>query len=185
VTIPPGGVDAVKATLTQLSDLPTPGPRDQLLVTQLARSFRIDQDTRRRIREHPYFRNGFSWEFRDHRLKLTRAHSGPLWSAEIILHFEREDWAVGIPAQTWVRFARHGTLSNHDANRLNSVIDVYDVAEFKGLEADAILYVIDGALDRPLESLYVGISRARHSLALVIDASAAAVLPKGIREKML
>jgi SEFIR domain len=158
--------------LKELSDLPYPTGNDTELVQRVARKFTIDPLVRRKIFTAPQWRNALSWENRDGEFALSRAHWTPRWSAETYLHFQREDWHIGLPKPKKVNFKWYSeALKKND-------ISVYTVGDFKGLEADFVLFVYIGRGLIPINEIYVGISRARMLLSIVADMTYANILPE-------
>src|SRR5579871_2980111 len=168
---PAGGRSEVSARLAALGAGRLPNEHDVELVRQIAMSFRVQPQTRRRVMNHPQARAPMKWTTREGGLKLWKRGRTQLWASEIIIHFEREDWHKGIPEPETVRFVRHGEA------RGSGVLPVYRVGDFKGLEADAVLFHLEGSVPISKEELYVGISRARMLLVLVVDHEAMGSLP--------
>lgn len=173
ITLPPGGVKWIREQLDKLSNESQPTLPDIELVNNLARKFMVDHDTRRRITTSPLFRDGFVWQVINDKLHLLRPGSARLWPSEVILHFEREDWAKGIPAPQMFELWPYNVVGQGDYLRL------YNVADYKGLEADAIMLIISGHLPMFNHHLYVGISRARFLLSVLVERSLLLALPSG------
>jgi hypothetical protein len=102
-------------------------------------------------------------------LRIWRAwgKEAPLWSAEVILYFEREDWADKIPAGEKLCFEPHYRSGTEDERK--NVIPVYRIDEFKGLEAEGVLLFFPPGLPIANQELYVGASRARSILLMLFD----------------
>jgi hypothetical protein len=176
VMVPPEGFREVSAKLDALSNEPHPTLNDIELVRKVARSYKVHQDVRRRINNNPNFRDALKWGIRNGHLKLFRSFRAPLWAAEIILHFEKEDWHQGIPQPNYVCFRHHNDSS------LDNSIPVYHVGNFKGLEADSVLLFMGGSALIPEHEIYVGISRARMLLALLVDSRNVMSLPPSFQQ---
>lgn len=169
--------EKIVAEMAHLSDEPYPTERDIERVQALAYSFGIPEDIRRRIRTSSKFRDRFHWMHTPKALKLWAPHTrqDPIWGAEIILKFQREDWNVGIPRPQTV------CLKPYYESAQENIIPLYGVADFKGLEADIVVLVARGRTLAHKEMLYVGVSRARAMLIILADESAARVLPASFR----
>lgn len=83
---------------------------------------------------------------------------------DVIEYFRDPAWAIEVPADSvgHVRFLPHESCDP-------SACPVYTVGEFKGLESDAILLVMQGNAPELRSELFVGISRARGTLAVALD----------------
>lgn len=171
VVCPRGGWSEIRTRLKRLSAEPYPTPQDIVLVREIARSFRVFGETRRRILDHPHFRNAMRWTQNKDRLKLTRPFKEPVWTAEIVMHFEREDWHDGIPQPKLIEFREHNRAE------LGNAVPVYYVGAFKGLEADVVLMLVAGKAPLPSNEVYVGVSRACLFLTLLIDTDLLRSLP--------
>lgn len=171
VSPPAGGWDEVSTRLGGLSMEPVPRPADRELVREVAGSFRVPPEVRREVSADPRARAPMSWVIANGRQKLWKHGRREVWASEIIMHFEREDWHKGIAEPESVRFVRHAEA------RGPGVVPVYRVGDFKGLEADAVLFHLEGSVPVSKEELYVGISRARMLLALLVDDLAMKSLP--------
>lgn len=176
VMVPPSGKEEVNQRLDGLSLAPLPTPEDVELVRKVARSFRVHEDVRRKIKNDPLRRQGMKWTVRDGHLNLWRASQEPLWASEIIVHFQGKHWDNEIPVPQTVCFRKHNETSIGDA------VPVYHISEFKGLEADCVLLFMEGPTMIPEHELYVGISRARLLLAMLVESQTAALLPPAFRK---
>ena len=79
------------------------------------------------------------------------------------LFFQSADWAAGIPRPKTVKITFH---TDGDP----SEIQLFTVSSYKGLEADGVVLFVPALQVDQLESnIYVGLSRARFLLHLVID----------------
>lgn len=172
---PAGGKAEVAARLAGLSASPSPSAADVELVREVAWAFRVSSAARREVLDDPRSRAPMSWAVRDGRLKLWKPGRASLWASEIIMHLERDDWHRGIPEPATLRF------EGHLEARGPGVVPVYRVAGFKGLEADAVLFHLEGSVPISREELYVGITRARMLLALVVDQQSTNSLPLALR----
>jgi hypothetical protein len=54
---------------------------------------------------------------------------------------------------------------------------MYNVADYKGLEADNVLLLVGGRVSAIEQQIYVGISRARFLLAVLVDKSTSPLFP--------
>lgn len=95
MTTPPA--EEVTNELAHLSDEPYPSRTDIQRVKEVAHSFGVFEDIRRRIRNNSKFRDRFHWVHTHERLKLYAPNTKPIWGAELILKFQHDDWDVGIP----------------------------------------------------------------------------------------
>jgi hypothetical protein len=170
---PAAGIDI---SLRQLGHDLRPSPDDVMLVREIARRFDLDSDVRRQILNSPDRRDGLVWQMQDGKVRLRgRRRDLRLWASEIVMHFERSDWHVGLPDAPLVHFAR----DNQSLAALT--VPVYHVSEFKGLESTAVLLYIDNLGPMLEEELLVGISRARLLLAIVVQGQAEASIPSRLR----
>lgn len=163
-----------QSMLDELSSDALPNPHDIALVCQVAGLFKIDPGIRRAIKQNPHRRKGMRWATHNHRLQLYRpgmALTLPIWAAETLIHFEGEDWAAGLPAPT-IR-----TLQPYYEQSVQHSIPIYNVADYKGLEADTIILLIGGRVAAIEQQIYVGVSRARFLLAILVDRSTSALFP--------
>ncbi len=174
---PPGGRPRVVDCLSKLSNEPTPTPADIELVRTLARSFRIRQEVRTDVRNRPR-RESIRWRVDSGSLRLGtyRVDERP-WDWEFILYFRHDDWHQGIAVPNVIRFSRAAEAMATDS------VPVYTVGEYKGLEAETVLMFVEGPEPLTPSELFVGISRARMRLALVINNQAAADLPSYILDR--
>jgi len=165
--------DVVASELASLSVEAYPTEDDIQRVQELASSFGIPEDIRRRIRNSAKFRDRFHWVQTADALRLHAPHTrrDPIWGAEIILKFQREDWHDGIPKPRMIRLRPYYKAGE------DSSIPLYGVADFKGLEADVVILFARGRTIAHREMLYVGVSRARAMLFVLADESAARALP--------
>jgi hypothetical protein len=176
VMMPLGGKEEIFESLDGLSDELLPTTEDVDLVRRVASQFRLHEELRRELRNDPIRRDGLAWTVRDGQWKLWRSSKAPVWASEIIVFLQREDWDAGLPSPRRVSFEKHD-----DRNEQGS-IPVYHVSEFKGLEADVVLFFVQGSAINPEHEFYVGISRARLLLAMMVDTRASALLPPSFRK---
>ena len=176
VMIPLGGKEEIFESLEGLSDQPLPTPADVDLIRGVAHGFRLREDLRRALRNDPVRRQGLAWTMRDGQLRLWRSSKATVWASEIIVFFQNENWDAALPSPKQIRFEKH------DDRKEQTSIPVYHVSEFKGLEADVVLFFVQGSAINPEQEFYVGISRARLILAMMVDSRAAALLPPSLRE---
>lgn len=153
--------------LSRLSNEVVPSKEDVNIVHSAAQLFEIPDKKRRQILKNPNLKRGMSWKLKNGQLCLGRSSFAPIWAAEIIMHFERDDWHKGIPmpTSTSISFAKYDNIVSNDT------IPVYQVSDFKGLEAESILLFVLGKSPSLMTELYVGISRARFQIALVVENS--------------
>jgi hypothetical protein len=178
---PKGGDEAVFDRLSALSRQERPTAKDRAIVQDVARLFRIDPDIRRKVTTSPRFRNAMERTVNEGKLNLGRSRrkDTPLWSAEVILHFEREDWDAGIPDVDNVYFQPYYRAAGADTGQ-QAIIPVYRVDEFKGLESDAVVLFFPANLPIAEPELYVGASRARLVLSVLIDEKMLSTLPPAV-----
>jgi len=161
--------------LKALSHEPYPTSRDVEFVRSLTHAkFNIHEGFRGWLLADPRAREPVVWMVREGKLLLTRPAREPLTPAELILHFERDDWHHGIPEPNRIRFQHYAYADPDD-------IPLYQVAEFKGLEADAVLLLLEGPGSDLAHQTYVGISRARLFLAMLVEEQTVASLPYALR----
>lgn len=118
------------------------------------------------------------WQVEGGSLRLRRPGPAPIWPDEIIMHFQRPDWDVGIPSPIVKVFRPADQITGKDD------IPIYNVSTFKGLESDAILLFTKARSPMFAQEIYVGISRARFALAVVMDDPFAPVLPIAWRDNV-
>ncbi|MCP4608772.1 MAG: hypothetical protein GY845_08665 [Planctomycetes bacterium] len=170
--LPIGGREWVLKKLSLLSREAYPSKNDVKLIRSIACSFKIAPSIRRRILDIPKFREAMRWSINGKQVRLRRSSRSPIWPHEVIMHFEREDWTKGIPRPRFVTIVSHRSMTSP----VNSV-PVFDVGSYKGLEADIVILVLCGYSTALAQRLYVGISRARYMLILVLDEHSASKLP--------
>jgi hypothetical protein len=94
----------------------------------------------------------------------ARVATGGTSPRDVVDYFRDPAWATEVPAASIgnVRFLPHDACDP-------SARPIYTVGEFKGLESDAILLVMQGNAPELRSELFVGISRARGTLAVALD----------------
>lgn len=172
VMFPIEGEEWIKEKLNDLSQDPLPNSDDIELVRNIARKFNINHTIRSQIDSHPQFRAAMRWVVKDGQLRLYRSRHVQIWSAEIVRYFEREDWAAGLPQP------RVLTLRSYDSIDETDIVKMYNVANYKGLESDVVLLLVRGRGPMIEQQMYVGISRARFLLAVLIDKGTSSLLPQ-------
>jgi hypothetical protein len=170
VTIADRGEETMEQNLTNLSDEPYPTSDDVELVNETARIFTISRDIQKSILDDPKLRMPFRWQVDGRLLRLLRRHPKPITTAEIAIFFASSDWPAGLPKPRRYRLTAEGS-------RARDRLRVFELNAFKGLEADAIIFLA-GAF-RPLreQEIYVAISRARFALVI---ADYGGILPANI-----
>jgi len=106
------------------------------------------------------------WEWRLHIAGPARADG-----IDVLEALRSGAWADAIAGPPVVSFAPHEQADGND-------IPVYSVGEIKGLERDTVLLVLQGDAPQWPHELFVGVSRARSVLAVVLEAHAASALPR-------
>ena len=93
---------------------------------------------------------------------------------DVVEYFQTPRWALEMETESpgGVRFARHGACRP-------PMLPIYTVGEFKGLESDVVLLVMQGNAPEVRNELFVGISRARETLAVALDHVALSQLTGG------
>jgi SEFIR domain len=160
----------VDEVLAALSTDPFPTADDVQRVRSLAGLFRVQGEYlwRREARS-------VRWVVRDGgEVSLACTSRGVEWPLDVLQHLERGDWHHGIPNPGRVRIRHHEAAAPGD-------VPLYRVPEFKGLEADAVLLVLEGPGADLERHAYVGISRARVLLALLVERETVPALPYALR----
>jgi hypothetical protein len=119
--------------------------------------------------------HAFVWRLQDRGPRLRRRVRGPLWAAEVIAHFERDDWTRGLPA------TRTAMVQPFHLPRTRGVLPLYHVSDFKGLEAEVVVLLMRGRVGNQKAATYVGVSRARALLCILADGAAASGCRSGSR----
>jgi hypothetical protein len=173
ITFPAGGDDWVASELGRLSAEAYPTTADVECVRKVAQAFGISRDVRQHIEDSPAKKQGMAWKIDGRALRLWRRRTGPPLAAEVVLHLSRDDWDRGLPRPKEI------TLQPFDSPRTKASVPVYRVSDFKGLESEAVVLVIRGRVQNHRETTYVGVSRARVCLCVLVDQSGWSVLPRG------
>jgi hypothetical protein len=138
----------------ELSDEPYPTPVDIEAVRAMAR-----QTTPPDVFESQL--KSIRWMDSNDQLVLSHPFGSHFKRAR--LFFQSADWANGIPRPKTVQISAQ-------ADRDTDKIRLFTVSSYKGLEADGvILFVPASQVDQLESNIYVGLSRARFLLHLVID----------------
>lgn len=69
-------------------------------------------------------------------------------------------------------------LRPYDSVDETDYVKMYNVANYKGLESDVVLLLVRGRRPMIEQQMYVGISRARFLLAVLIDKGTSSLLPQ-------
>jgi hypothetical protein len=171
----------VEDRLGQLSQAWMPTERDRDLVAQFATEL---------LRSYPGSRPGPVTRARwrpvadaqripgvsEWRLKPSGASS--VSGVEVLEALRSGAWADALSPPAMVSFARHEQATTEQ-------LPVYLVGEIKGLERDCVLLVLQGDAPQWSHELFVGVSRARSVLAVVLESHAASALPPKLQSCML
>lgn len=174
VKIPWRGMEWVREQLAQLSAEFKPNRDDVNLVSHLAGQFDIRDYARRKSVSNT------RWVVKDERLQLLRSNSSQPTAAEVLMYLEDGSWVGSIPEPVIVSLKPYDAPEEgkDDYRRLldalrrpgkRVTVRMYNVADFKGLEANVVLLLVRGGLPMVEQQLYVGISRARFVLAVLVD----------------
>jgi hypothetical protein len=164
---PKNALKYVHEQIKRLSEDILPSPDDIELVRGIARSFSVSATVRRTILSYWGRSNNLRWRTINNELRLRRRDDGPMWAAEIVVYFEREDWDAGLPQSDASFNQIRVELVRGLRPAKKGELRVFDLSTFKGLEADTIILLMGGYRPTRIEEIYVGISRARFALALV------------------
>ena len=104
---------------------------------------------------------------------ITRTGTKVITPAEVLGFFASDEWARSFQSPREFRFESRASL----APPTTGVLQVHTVGEFKGLEAQAVFLLMQGSAPEPAKELFVGVSRARAVLAVVIDDVTARLVP--------
>jgi len=141
----------------ELSDEPAPTPNDIRLVRNAAR--------KTALAEPPYPTTELrqvKWVVGPDRIILSHSQGEHIKRSHRF--FQSDDWAKGIPRPKSVR------ITSEEGADPESTIRLFTVSSYKGLEADgAILFLPASRVDRLEANIYVGLSRARFLLHLLVD----------------
>lgn len=142
-----------------LSDEPHPTEDDIWRVTKVAK--------RKRPKNPKYYkserinRDEFKWQITGNIIDIKTRHS----FERTIGFLASEYWSQGIPKPTKISISAQYAL--------DECIFLTSVSAYKGLEAETVIlfvpYPFRGTIDQLKSNLYVGMSRARYMLSLVID----------------
>lgn len=188
----------VRQQLAGLSTGPTPNRDDIKLVSDVTRRFDINSFLRLKLSGNYKVFNHTRWVVKDGSLELQRPDLAQPLAAEIIMHLEDGRWAKVIAEPVIVRLRPYDAPEDkeeedfyHDLSLENLlglrrkikrlVVRTYNVADFKGLEADVVLLLVRGGPRMIEQQLYVGISRARFVLAALVDKGVLPLLPDAWR----
>ncbi|WP_299741090.1 TIR domain-containing protein [uncultured Roseobacter sp.] len=150
------------AALSDLGWEPRPSPADVQLVCRVARSIDIDEQLVRRLSGGNDGMLDLSWRKANGRLRFRRALGVRFHGIEILRFFSQPSWQDDLPAVIqWQFVDAPAEMSDAD------VVAVYDIAAFKGLEAETAVILVGHHQPVSTEKLYVGLSRARLALAIV------------------
>ena len=141
-------------------------------VRRIAQAFGISRDVRLDIEDGPVKKQGMAWKLDGRSPRLWRRRIGPPLGAEVLLHLCREDWHRGLPCPKEI------ALQPFDSPRTKASVPVYRVSDFKGLESEAVVLVIRDRIPNHREAVYVGVSRARVCLCVLVDQGGLSVLPR-------
>lgn len=167
----------IQEQINALSNQPYPTAEDIEVVQTIAKAFKITENQRRFVRELKLVEK-LRWDFSGTQLRVMRpVKKLSLWLCEMVMYFERPDWGKGLPQPTRV------TLLPYYEPQSHTTVPMYNVAEFKGLEAPCIILLFSGSQSPQLsEHLLVGISRATYHLTLLVDRGVWSLLPKGLKQ---
>jgi hypothetical protein len=155
--------DEVGRRVAELSGSFFPTKRDIRIVNSCAGLYHVDIDVRRRIQSSKVFRSPRWRQHSDTSLHFSRQSYAPIWAAEIILFLSGEAWVKSLPAPETVRLRAYYEVPTECS------LPMYDLSTYKGLEADAVILVFQGFDPLLRQSIYVGLSRARHVALLISD----------------
>ena len=86
-----------------------------------------------------------------------------VWAVDLLLHFEQPHWAEGLPSPLCF------TIKPYYEPGGDQTLYMYNIAQYKGLESDSVILLMRGNKSSIEQQLYVGVSRARFFLAIVMD----------------
>jgi hypothetical protein len=168
----------IENPLRSLSNELRPTAADVKLVQDTAKMFKVQAKVRQQIlRERA---EGLVWQYRDGKAKLRSQHRDirDVFASEIIMHFEKDSWNLGMPDLDTVPFTGGEAPAG-------LAIPIRHISEFKGLESNSVLLYIQRLDSMADEELLVGISRARLLLAMVIQSQTEKSIPQALRNKLL
>ncbi len=147
-----------------LSNETYPTAQDIETVSRFAQRLINASNVSRQQTNYKWFINSYN------ELRLHRRQKDP--RLKLASHFSSLNWADGIPKPDSYR-VKHVLDSNKGSE---NVINFYDISTFKGLESDAVILFIRAPRDRLESYMYVGISRAKFYLDIVLDNQTASQL---------
>lgn len=160
----------------QLSKEPYPNKSDIRIVYEVADEIVIpgysDAKTSKIFIEG-YNHNPPKWVVTEDGLKLTRKGYA-LHSYAINEFFRSPKWAEGIPRPLEVKTLAHTQI----VVRNRRTIPIFNVSSYKGLEAEGVILFIQSSRDDLASLVYVGASRAKAALVIVVSAEASSRLPQ-------
>lgn len=146
-----------------LSENPYPTESDIKLVYETAKDYSTNS------RDLKYIR----WKVADDQLILLHPFGNRL--NQIRAFFAQKNWAEGIPRPHKIRITSNPVSRGED-------IPLYSVSSFKGLESDGVIlfipYPFQGTKTELEANIYVGLSRARFLLHMVLDKRMVGYLPE-------
>lgn len=146
-----------------LSSDELPSNKDIESVIELANSIGLDINNHSAPISFTERANRIYWKNMNGKMKmLYRRRDLGLWGSEIVLFFQDENWAEGLYTETVINF-------NTPITNNSKTYRVYDVSQYKGLEADGVILIHQGSHANLKENLYVGVSRAKAALAIITD----------------
>jgi hypothetical protein len=169
----------VNARLAELSEAPVPSSADVEVVAVLATEMlqrygpHGPRESRSRVRPGRVSWRPVAdaqrvpgvWEWR-----LRVAGHASANGIDVLEALRSGAWADAIEQPRPVAFAEHELAEPGE-------IPVFSVGEIKGLERESVLLVLEGDAPQWGHELFVGVSRARSVLAVVLQVHAAALLP--------
>lgn len=168
VVFPSGGLGWIRDQLEQLSTGPVPNADDTELVRDIVGRFHVNPALR--LTDASQFWRA-EWIIKDGRLELKLPSRSALLAGQVLMHLEQGRWEAAIPEPRILALRPYDSKENGDSIRM------YNVADFKGLESDAVLLIVRGGMPMIEQQLYVGISRARFLLVVLVDKGTSCLLP--------
>jgi len=147
-----------------LSNCPNPDDKDILMVQKAAHSI-LSRDFLKKWED--YSKNEaihIKWKVVNGKLVL-RKPSDVTSNGPIFYFFTRDDWFKGIPQPTMIKLCPGTMIEQTAAN----AIRLFTVPTFKGLEADGVILFIPNARADLEANSYVGTSRAKYLLHIVVN----------------
>lgn len=155
-----------KDPMPELSTALSPTADDVRAVMQYAKAIAQTPAARRAGRPEAARVAHVHWLLDDNDIRLSFASE-----RRMLWFFSGEDWAKGLPVPRVVALSPASSAASEDTVRLSSV------SSYKGLEADGVILFVQSPRDKLRSNLYVGLSRARFLLHLVIDPISNSRLP--------